>query len=86
MVYQRQGYNTNQTSRENMHSYVINTLQDHPNSTTKQIMQYLDEEYGERLTKTTVSDYLFALVRAGDLASERKKFGNIYRIKEADYS
>lgn len=74
----------NLTSREDTYSYIISIIQDNPDSTASHIMQRLGENYDIKLMRYSVLELLRNLTREGRIASAKTKYGNVYRVADAD--
>ena len=70
--------------REEMNSFLLSIVQKHPNSTTNQIMQILEEDYSKRLRPKGLSKYLSRLAGQDLIISEKTEAGNIYRVVEEE--
>lgn len=70
------------TDREVSASYLTSILQKHPNSTIRQMQQYLEEDYDKSLTIGGISANLSKLIKEDRVASQKTKSGNVYRIVE----
>ena len=74
----------NATGREELGSFIISILYDHPNSTNKEIQQFLKENYDKKLTSPGTYSPLRTLVEEGKIEVEKTKSGNVYRVVESD--
>ena len=74
--------NANQTNIEVTHSFLIKILHDHPNSTTNQIQQLLEQDYDKKLGWKKIHSYLLKLAEDGNIISQKTKAGNVYRVAE----
>jgi len=72
----------NITSREDMQSYLLSILYEHPNSTVNQVQQFLKENYDKRLGREGIIMAFRGLVKEEKVVCEKTKFGNVYRVAE----
>jgi hypothetical protein len=74
----------NATNREDTAGWLIYILQEHPNSTAKQIQQFLESDYDKRLNTHPIRNHLSRLINEEKIVAEKTKSGNTYRVAASE--
>lgn len=70
----------NQTSKEETRSNILSILQQHPNASGHQILEYLRKDYNKSLLRDGLNVHLRGLTKDKIITSQNTKSGNVYRV------